>query len=315
MPDSLDNPPPTMKANQTVEPEGPAAGVEQLVASYRTDYGAFLATQVDRPSPAEATDAKLTQTQRAVEYAMLADAAYGTTAVPDWHRLEPAELEAAGMTPDAFQTTASGFKAALFRNEHTGEFVLAFAGTDDRPDWETNLVQGVGGLAPQYRQAVDLAVAVTDMVGQTTMVGHSLGGGLAATAAIASRSEAVTFNAAGVHANIIGYARTGEETPAPVPLTLGTPHGAPEYMEYRAAEAQARTETQIHVVNYRTSGEILTAIQTLTRMLPSAQGEQVDVPGVSAGYSLWNPKDRVGLHEVTHSIDGLRGQAFKLGTQ
>lgn len=54
---------------------------------------------------------------------------------------------------------------------------------------------------------------MTDAVGTTTMVGHSLGGGLASTAAIASRNEGVTFNAAGMHANTLNYARTAEEPP------------------------------------------------------------------------------------------------------
>jgi len=63
----------------------------------------------------------------------------------------------------------------------------------------------VGGLSAQHLQAIALAQHLALAVGSENMVltGHSLGGGLASTASVATDVPAVTFNAAGVHPNTV----------------------------------------------------------------------------------------------------------------
>ncbi len=82
-------------------------------------------------------------------------------------------------------------------------FVLAFDGTDDLGDWYTNFAQGAAGpLVPtQYGEATNVAEQVSRAVGgaELTITGHSLGGGLASAAALATNRPAVTFNAAGLN--------------------------------------------------------------------------------------------------------------------
>ena len=298
------------------EPLADAGAVSQLTDKYRQGYSAFLTAQTQTPTPASAATVDNTRRElpTAITYAELAHAAYGSAAVPGWHRLDAAELEAAGLDPGAFRDESSGFKASLFQEQATGEFVLAFAGTEDWTDWKTNLGQGAGDLDDQYRQAIDLAVSVTDAVGQTKMVGHSLGGGLAAAAAIGTRSEAVTFNAAGLHANTIAYATPGADVSVEPPWSPGGTTGGPlALVGDRYEESKARESTALHVTNYRTSGELLTSLQTIIPDAPSAQGRQIDVARADESYSLWSAMDRVRLHAVDQSIDALRGRELQEG--
>ncbi len=92
-------------------------------------------------------------------------------------------------------TQITGFKAALLRGE--GKVVLAFAGTDSLIDVAVDILQVVGGIPPQYPQALLLARAVQGRVGSSLeLAGHSLGGGLAAFVSSELRIPASTVNPA-----------------------------------------------------------------------------------------------------------------------
>ena len=96
---------------------------------------------------------------------------------------------------------SDGFNAALYRSAD-GAFYLAFEGTSftSGNDWYANISQALGFKTPQYEQAVALAKAVRDALGDNVvLVGHSLGGGLASAASYATGLNAITFNAAGVN--------------------------------------------------------------------------------------------------------------------
>lgn len=118
----------------------------------------------------------------------------------DWSRVGDADLLAAGIDPATLDDPATGFRAGVY-TDGDGRYVVAFAGSREGVDWIQNLKQGVGLPAEQYEQAVTLAQQAAQAFGDGNVVfaGHSLGGGLAATAALAiDDSAAVTFNAAGV---------------------------------------------------------------------------------------------------------------------
>ncbi len=82
----------------------------------------------------------------------------------------------------------SGFGARVFRNASTGEYVVAFRGSDaEWNDWTgANLALATGDRALQLEQALWL---IADMqkdgisLSDVTFTGHSLGGGLATLAA------------------------------------------------------------------------------------------------------------------------------------
>lgn len=124
-----------------------------------------------------------------------------------WTRLEPNGdhlVDAAGnrveIDPAALEDSASGFRASIYRND-AGQVVVAYAGTDpsEMPDIGADAAQAFGLETTQYNKAVDLAkkaeVAFGD--GNVIFTGHSLGGGLASTAALSVGATAVTFNSAG----------------------------------------------------------------------------------------------------------------------
>ena len=138
-----------------------------------------------------------------LELAHVADNVYDPSEVDGWAPLGSDALEELGIDLDGLHGR-DGFDAAVYRNE-SWQYVLAFAGTTSVADWGTNLQQGVGALSGQHLRAIAVAQALARAVGSDNMVitGHSLGGGLASTASVATDIPAVTFNAAGVHPNTV----------------------------------------------------------------------------------------------------------------
>ena len=100
-----------------------------------------------------------------------------------------------------------GFAAALYKIN--GHYYLVFRGTQGGSlrNWWANLRQALGFPSSQYEQAIELARAARAKLGDNvTLVGHSLGGGLASAGSFATGARAITFNAAGLHSRY----RTGE---------------------------------------------------------------------------------------------------------
>jgi hypothetical protein len=107
------------------------------------------------------------------------------------------DIDAASLKDDS-----SGFQAAIY-SDGQGHYVVAYAGsdfTDVTGDAKTDFEQGLGLKTRQYEQAIALGKQVQAAVGRgnVAFTGHSLGGGLAATTAVATGETGVTFNAAGV---------------------------------------------------------------------------------------------------------------------
>ncbi|WP_445497100.1 phospholipase [Photorhabdus sp. SF281] len=131
--------------------------------------------------------------------ALISDDVYirATMGIGDYVRLSDDELLKAGIEPENLRNETTGFQAGIYRN---GDLhIVAFAGTNDLKDILTNLRQGFGFDEAQYHQAVDLARTAKMAFGENMLfTGHSLGGGLAATAALSVGKPAVIFNSAGV---------------------------------------------------------------------------------------------------------------------
>ena len=110
------------------------------------------------------------------------------------------EIAALGLDPTDFGPDSSP-QAYLVRTPDGG-YVVAFQGSVEGEDWVTNGRQAFGHDDPQYQRAMELAVEVNEASGgNVTFTGHSLGGGFAAAAAMATGQPAVTFDASGVHDN------------------------------------------------------------------------------------------------------------------
>lgn len=120
-----------------------------------------------------------------------------------------------------------GFHASIYKNDVTGEYTVAFEGTDDisakgllelerghildgegkrlLQDGVTDLANYLGFDTRQYSAALAIgqAIALLPEGCNVNITGHSLGGGLASIAGLVSGAHTVTVNAAGVSDKLI----------------------------------------------------------------------------------------------------------------
>ena len=101
-------------------------------------------------------------------------------------------------------TLSNGLQYGLYQREKENgemEYVLAFAGTNDLKDVQQDLDQFTGvNAASQYGNAIVLGGKFASLYAgyEKTIVGHSLGGGLATAAAMYTEIPAITFNPAAI---------------------------------------------------------------------------------------------------------------------
>jgi Protein of unknown function (DUF2974) len=210
--------------------------------------------------------------------------------VPPWRPMTDAELRQAGIDPALLRNEATGFKAALYTDDN-GRHVLAFSGTDESKDWLSNFRQGLGFGDAQYNQAIQLARQAKVAFGQDVVItGHSLGGGLAAIAAVAADIPAVTFNAAGVHDRTVR--RLGLD---------------PDAVRQEAENGLIR--------RYAVRNDILTELQENTfgtrQLMPDAIGRKIELPDPDP-LSFWqrlNPfksiRHGIDMHYIDAVIDSM----------
>jgi hypothetical protein len=96
----------------------------------------------------------------------------------------------------------TGYQAALFERtiNNVTQYTLAYAGTQDLNKDGLNDEMQLIGLSTSYYEAIEDAEKLSGSVGRTNAiyVGHSMGGGMAIAASMATQSNAITFNPAWV---------------------------------------------------------------------------------------------------------------------
>lgn len=143
-----------------------------------------------------------------------------------YEKLTPGEIEALGLDPELFTGGVasmpfalgipglilpgqSGATTSIYRDDH-GNYVLAFAGTDDFSDVQTDIMNAAGLPTVYYQYATEVAQKVQQALGpeadNLVITGHSMGGGMATVASIATGAPAVTYNAAGPGVSAVSYA-------------------------------------------------------------------------------------------------------------
>ncbi|MDE5829049.1 MAG: hypothetical protein K2H48_03570 [Duncaniella sp.] len=106
--------------------------------------------------------------------------------------------------------TGIGLQSMIFerKTENGMEYAYVFAGTSCWEDGVEDVTQ-LFGLSPQYAKAISNTKALIEEIkdSELTLVGHSMGGGEAAAASIATGKDAITFNPAVVSKHTLPYSR------------------------------------------------------------------------------------------------------------
>lgn len=197
------------------------------------------------------------------------------------------ELKDLGLSPELLAPQGTEFKAALYKKDPLvwGEnaqppYDLVFRGsTLAKEDWDNNFAQNANKESSYYERAVRLGNRLAER-GQTNnvhIVGHSLGGGMAAAAQGGSGATATTFNAAGLNPKTVArYSQAG--------------------LDRIAADADK-------IAAYRVEGEVLTKTQEsgITQFFShAAPGQRQNVPVADESTSA---DDRHGMNEVIAAIE------------
>ena len=248
-------------------------------------YSMLANLGASRSEAAIANNSLITSGQRSqhADYslALLAKDVYAPAAtnIGGFTRLSDAALLSSGIDPASLFDTASGFQAGIYNNKQ--HYVLSFAGTNDIQDWLSNIRQATGYEDVQYNQAVALGKTAKIAFGDALVItGHSLGGGLAATAALASGTFAVTFNAAGVSDHTLN--RLGIDP------------------------TQARQFAQSGGIRrYSEQHDLLTEAQESTSFIPDAIGHKITLANSDklTGVNDWLPHKHLERSLAAHGID------------
>ena len=123
---------------------------------------------------------------------------------------------ALGLKPGTLHDTdlrndATGFRAALYRDEGTGQMILVPRDTqpDSLVDWQANTRNGLGVDTPQYQSMRGLSAKLAANEQVFGIAGYSKGGGLAQEGGLVSgQSQVRLFNSAGMPDAAL--ARTGQ---------------------------------------------------------------------------------------------------------
>nr|WP_321255397.1 filamentous hemagglutinin N-terminal domain-containing protein [uncultured Pseudodesulfovibrio sp.] len=211
---------------------------------------AELAEQIKAP--------KLTAKQKAEvkPYAIVSNAVYSEGGeLPE--NFERVDLDEKGISPQVMKNK-DGLQSELYRNNDTGEYILAFSGTNEALDWNTNIAQAGGNVGAQYESLTLQLGEIRGVLGQDATIiatGHSLGGGIATAAASTGLvNKAVVFNPAGVHERTLV-----------------------ELNPKNTAKALSRANK---TTAYVSRGDLLTNFQDmLSFMMPTTVGKRVVVEG------------------------------------
>lgn len=126
-------------------------------------------------------------------YAKLSDAVYKFAEIDGWKLIDKKD-------------GTDGFAAATYKNQKTGEIVVAFRGTEfsTHSDRKTDFQLALGKNTSQHQQAVQYFESIKSQYGNNiTVTGHSLGGSLAQAVALTYGVQGVTFNSAAVPDEIL----------------------------------------------------------------------------------------------------------------
>ncbi|MGP9800036.1 Mbeg1-like protein [Rheinheimera sp. NSM] len=225
--------------------------------------------------------------------------------------LEIINPEDIGLTQADFTNKQTGFGAALFKSEINGETMLTYRGTNNavtgKEDWLTNLKQGSGLETEQYNQAMRLATQAEDIYGSDfSIVGHSLGGGLASAGVAVTGQPGYTFNSAGLHPKTASRQNGLSLADTAKLITTQAVNGEILTMA-QSLGAKAVIAGAAAAIGGPITGLLAAIGITAFSALPKASGTMLDLPSVKGG----NPITRHGMDQVIQGIEAQKDEDIK----
>lgn len=229
------------------------------------------------------------ETARAQENALLAADVYNDRASPPagFRVADQGDLDRLNLTPSMLEQPGSSFRARVYVTGQGADerYVVAFRGSQSGEDWLNNFQQAAGADSESYNKALAIGQRLSRSEAPIALTGHSLGGGLASAAAVASGYPADTFNAAGLHGDTIRDAS-------------------------RIAAAAGRPTAAVEAFHVR--GEALTAAQEGTdgwiwgrADLPNAYGTSRELPfAVPEGKNWFEQRNPIDRHMIDWVLSG-----------
>jgi hypothetical protein len=215
---------------------------------------------------------------------------------PGYRVASSADLQAIGLNANDLAGN-SGFRARVYVNGSgaNAEYVVSFRGTQSSGDWATNARQALGANTDHYQRALQIGDKVARSGNDNvTFTGHSLGGGLASAAAVASGRDAVTFNAAGLSDATIRSANT-----------IRSSAGAGSAGNVDAYFVRGDILSGLQDGGDRALGALLFGPIGFAIDAPSAYGNRIGLDGVRPSDVKWyqdNPVSRHGMNWVLNSL-------------
>ena len=234
------------------------------------------------------------------ELALLAADVYNDVASPPagYRVATENDLGRLGLRPQDLTSSTSAFRARVYvkgANE-SADYVVAFRGTTSSSDWQANLRQGVGLSSDHYTRALIIGRALArNPDANVTVTGHSLGGGLASAAAIASGRNASTFNAAGLSDATIGAANR-----------IRTAAGIGRAAEVQAFYVRGEVLSAIQDGGDRVIGAIFGGVRgAVVANAPEAYGTRIPLTPVRPAGQPWYSDNPVAKHGMDWVLSSL----------
>ncbi|MFN8030276.1 MAG: WXG100 family type VII secretion target [Dermatophilaceae bacterium] len=231
----------------------------------------------------------------------LARAAATGAEIPGWKIVEQFDLP-------------SGLQATLYRDAH-GHMVLSYRGSTELKDWENN-AEGIAKYSGQQDDAVRIALEIQAKYGDATSLefaGHSLGGGLASLASLATGQKAVTFDAAGVSTEAIiralnhgGSLSVQDQVGVASESIINKIPGVSYLMQQKRDDMLRSALSEHQITAYAGSRDPLTLAQDGSVYAPSLESPNLPVMGIFTDVQS-AIGDRVYIYDEHSNLDSFDG--------
>ncbi|SNS92605.1 MULTISPECIES: type VI secretion system tip protein TssI/VgrG [unclassified Azospirillum] len=254
------------------------------------------------------------EARHALDMGLLSQHVYGEdpTLPPGYSVVSQDELRMLGINPSSLNDPKTNFRAEVYKKDGIDgpEYVVAYRGTDFSKfaDIKDNALQAFGAENEHYKQAIKLAREMNIATnGKVSFTGHSLGGGMASAAAVATGRPAITFNAAGLHPDTV--AAYSDAPPADVTAYYVPGEFLSNVQDNRELVLAVPSSLVVGAVNpwagVAAGLYVGSDSEALGATLPRAYGRRVALPEPFDEDASWLDDNSFQRHRIKSVIKGL----------